>query len=301
MATNSQQQRERRMLAAEMAASRRIGRKIQQLLWKKVPTFGADSLEFIIAFVLFLRAERTFASIRALARTNMVDDAMALVRVMVEKVINAEFIYLSGTGTALDYIQYLAFRSWRDFEDLKAVSPELAPDYSAEVYNELKAASEKAKFRILPDGSQKSRFGRGSDWIDIGLPKRAEIIDEALDTRFNMQGSRSTRILYLTAYKKGAGYLHGTWISVARSLESDMDEGTVDNNGMTQVSLGVKLKDRDPRVAREAMNIANLTAMAMLLFIAKAFGQKSDLAWCAKFTLAYKKELRNAKLGIHKS
>jgi hypothetical protein len=70
---------------------------------------------------------------------------------------------------------------------------------------------------------------------------------------------------------------------------------------MTQVSLGVKLKDRDPRVAREAMNIANLTAMAMLLFIAKAFGQKSDLAWCAKFTLAYKKELRNAKLGIHKS
>src|SRR5450631_4284986 len=150
MVTISQQQRERRMLAAEMAASRKIGRKIQQILWKKMPTFGTDGFEFIIAFVLFLRAERTFASIRTLTRISRVDDAMALVRVMVEKVINAEFIYLSGTDTALDYIQYLAFRSWRDFEDLKNVSPELAPDYAAEVYNELKAASEKAKFKILP-------------------------------------------------------------------------------------------------------------------------------------------------------
>ena len=70
---------------------------------------------------------------------------------------------------------------------------------------------------------------------------------------------------------------------------------------MKQVSLGVKLKDRDPRVAREAMNVANLTAAAMLLFIAKVFGQKSDLAWCAKFTLSYKKELTDAKLGIQKS
>jgi hypothetical protein len=301
MATNSQWQRERRMLAAEMAASRRLGRKIQQLLWKKVPTFDSPSFEFTIALILFLRAERTFASIRSLARTNMVDDAMALVRVMVEKVINAKFIYFSGTDTALDYVQYLAFRSWRDYEEMEAVSPELVPNYSEEERKEMRAASENAKLRTLPNGSQKNRFGRGSDWVDSGLKKRAEFVDEALTARFNMRRSTATQILYLSAYKKSAGYLHGTWISTARSLEFGTNDGTVDSDGLMQLSLGVKLKDSDPRVAIEAMNIANLTAMALVLFIAKAFGQERDLAWCAKFTIAYKEELRNAKIGVHES
>jgi hypothetical protein len=201
----------------------------------------------------------------------MVDDAMALVRVMVEKVINAQYIFLAGTDTALDYIYYLEFRDWRDYEDLKTVAPELAPNYTVEMQKELKKASENAKHKILPDGSKKSRFGRGHDWIDISLSKRALFVDEQIDIKLGKRGSRPTQVLYHTAYKKSAGYLHGTWISVVRSLKSEKREDSIEVNGMVEMSLGIKLKDASPTVAKEAMNISNLTAMAMLLFIAKVF------------------------------
>jgi hypothetical protein len=44
---------DQRALTVELAASREIGRKLQQLLWKKMPTFESNGFEFIIAFVLF--------------------------------------------------------------------------------------------------------------------------------------------------------------------------------------------------------------------------------------------------------
>ncbi len=68
-----------------------------------MPHFVSIGFEFAIAYVLLLRAERTHASIRTLARLRFGDDAFALVRVMVEKTINAEYILLKGTDVALDY------------------------------------------------------------------------------------------------------------------------------------------------------------------------------------------------------
>jgi hypothetical protein len=63
--------------------------------------FEPRSFESPVAHVLFLRAERTLPSIRTLARLRNVDEAFALVRVMVEKVLNAEYILLAGTDAAL--------------------------------------------------------------------------------------------------------------------------------------------------------------------------------------------------------
>lgn len=79
-------------LKVESTAAQELGRKLQQLVWKDMKHMESTGLEFLIAYVLFLRAERTFASIRTLARLGMVDDAFALVRVMIDKIINAEYI-----------------------------------------------------------------------------------------------------------------------------------------------------------------------------------------------------------------
>lgn len=92
MARDSKRERDLQMLEVELAGARKLGRKLQQILWKDMPKFEATGFEFVIAYLLFLRAERTFLSLRTLARLRMVDDAFALVRVMVEKVINAEYI-----------------------------------------------------------------------------------------------------------------------------------------------------------------------------------------------------------------
>lgn len=295
MLRNLKSERDAKILKVELTAARKLGRKLQQLLWKDMPHFEHSGLEFTIAYVLFLRAERTFSSIRTLARLRMVDDALALVRVMSEKVINAEYILLQGTDTALDYIQYHAFRQWRDLQELKLVSPELAPNYTAEFLEKLRKAHDQVKMRTCPDGSQKSRFGRGHDWIDIGLSKRAEIIDETLKKRFSMRAFRSTQILYQSTYKKGAVYLHGMWASLARSLESGPSNSPVDEDGMTEMSFGVRIKDRDPGIAIEALNTANLAAAATILFIGKVFKRKNYLDWVNDFKGPYLEELRAAK------
>lgn len=295
MLRNLKSERDAKVLKVELTAARKLGRKLQQLLWKDMPHFEHSGFEFAIAYVLFLRAERTFSSIRTLARLRMVDDALALVRVMAEKVINAEYILLQGTDTALDYIQYHAFRQWRDLQELKLVSPELAPNYTAEFLEKLREAHDQAKMRTCPDGSQKSRFGRGHDWIDIGLSKRAEIIDETLRKRFSMRAFKSTQILYQSTYKKGAVYVHGMWASLARSLEAGPSNSPVDEDGMTEMSFGVRIKDRDLGIAIEALNTANLAAAATVLFIGKVFKKKKYLDWVNDFKGPYMEELRMAK------
>jgi len=153
-----------RVLKVELAAASKVGRKLQQLLWKDLAHLEKSSfgIEFPISYLLFLRAERTYASIRFLSRQLMVDDAFALVRVMVEKIINAEYILLSGTDTALDYMQYHAFRRWRDFEELRKVSPKTAPNYTPELLARLQNSHDRASTRIFPDGSKRNRFGRGT-------------------------------------------------------------------------------------------------------------------------------------------
>src|ERR1035441_4757826 len=112
-----------RKLAVESDASRRLGRKLQRLLWHDMPMVKHTGVEFAISYLLFLRAERTFSSIRTLSRLQLVDDAFALVRVLVEKVINGEYLLLAGTEPALDFIRYYTFREWRDFEELQSISP----------------------------------------------------------------------------------------------------------------------------------------------------------------------------------
>lgn len=300
IARKSDRIRDLRMFQVELAAAHKLGRKLQQLLWKDMASLKKTGfgVEFPISYVLFLRAERTFASIRLLSRQRMVDDAFALVRVMVEKIINAEYILLTGTDTALDYMQYHAFREWRDFEELRTVNPKIASKYTTEVLERLRSAHDRARTVTLPNGAIRSRYGRGYDWIEMGLSKRAERIDEYLKERFSVKDFRSTQILYHFTYKKGAVYLHGMWASLARSFELEPgDEGAdgdVGKDGNVEINVGIRLKDRNTRVAVDALRTANLVASATILFIGKVFQQKKYVQWVEAFRPLYTEDRRKA-------
>lgn len=93
----------------------------------------------MVAFGLILKAEETSKAIRTLVARKFAEDGLALIRVLVEKILNAAYILLHGPQAATDYIQFLAVMNWRDYQDLKKTMPELAASYYSAVRVALRA------------------------------------------------------------------------------------------------------------------------------------------------------------------
>jgi hypothetical protein len=266
---------------AAMHNSVELGRALQRLLWSKSIEHGSFGFEFAVSYVLFLRVERSLASIRSLVRLGLTDDAMALVRVMVEKIITAEYILLVGMEPAMDFIQFLAFSEWRNYQELQATNPWLAPSYTAKQLRELEAAHDKAKTKVLPSGSVKMRYGRGHDWTELSLAKRAEKVDLLLKER---RFTASTRTMFDASYKKSAAYLHGSFASIARSIEtqSGKDE-TLSDAELQSIEVGFRVRDKAPRLGVDALQTANAAAFQMLGFLAEVLQHKKSREWAYAF------------------
>ena len=289
--------RHKRLLEVEFKASRTLARELRLLTRRDMLKVEPFTLEFAIAYLLFLRTEQTCASVRTLARLGFVDDAFALVRVMVERVVNAEFIYFSGTATALDYLQFGAFREWRDLEELRQFEPTIQSNYTPELLRQLESLHATSEFVDFPDGSRKPRFGRGHEWSQTPLKKRAEFVDRRIAEQFSLNDFRATQILFLSTYKKATVYLHGTWNSLARSIEQGESSPMPNNSDMMQLAIGIKIKDESPKVAVEAMFAANQIALSMILFFGRVFNSRRHLDWGKNFSRRYLREREDAKVS----
>ncbi len=64
-----------------------------------------------------------------------------------------------------------------------------------------------------------------------------------------------------------------------------------------EMSIGIRIKDRNPRVAVEALNTANLAAFSMLLFAGRIFNKRAYLEWVRSFKVEYLQNLRRAREG----
>jgi hypothetical protein len=260
--------------SATMHDSLELGRALQRLLWLKSLDHGSFGFEFAISYVLFLRAERSLAAIRALVRHGLTDDAMALVRVMVEKIITAEYILLVGMEPAMDFIMFQVFSEWRSYQELKERNPVLAPSYTEAALKKLKAAHDKAKLSVMPDGSTKNRFGRGHDWTELSLLKRAERVDILLKDRGL---TAAARMIYDASYKKSAQYLHSSFASIVRSMERrSTDQKTSSESEIRQLELDIVLRDSNVRVGVDALETANAAAFQMLGFLADVLKHKKS-------------------------
>ncbi len=273
------------LLAFKLAKAKSVGRKLQQILWYGDLNLKADSLGFSLAYALFLRAERTFASIQTLARLRLVDDAYALVRTMAEKIINAKFILLKGDDAALDYIEYLPYREWIDVLAFMKSDIRVTNFWTEGERNEMRKAHNEVRTAALPDGSQRKRYGRGSDWLEIGLLRRAQLIDDLLSVKFSSQIFLSAQTLYHLTYPKSSAYLHGTWESLARSVVHK--EAIPDGDGYVRATIQIQLKDESPGVAIEALSTSIAAALEIILFTAKVIGNQRDLRWARTFISSY--------------
>jgi hypothetical protein len=266
---------------AAMHDSVELGRGMQRLLWSKSLDHGTFGFEFAVSYVLFLRAERSLASIRVLVRHGLNDDAMALVRVMVEKIITAEYILLVGMEPTMDFIQFQAFSEWRTYQELKERNPALTPSYTDEQLKKLEAAHDKAKIRITPDGPSRNRYGRGHDWTELSLLKRAEKVDALLKKRHLVV---ATCFMFDASYKKSAEYLHSSFASVARSIERSGDKRkTPDGSGKVELDVDILIRDSGTRIGVDALKAANVAAFQMLAFLVDVLKHKKSRQWALQF------------------
>jgi len=264
-----------------MQDSVELGRGIQRILWSKSLDSHGFGFEFAVSYVLFLRAERSLAAIRLLVREGLTDDAMALVRVMVEKVINAEYILLGGAEPAMDFIQFGAFDDWRTYQEISERHPSLAPQYKKQVSKDLKRMHDEARIKILPDGSAKNRYGRGHDWIELSLLKRSQKVDALLKER---RLPAKTCMMFDGSYKRSAQYLHGSFASIVRSIDAGRDKGKpLIDSGKVEVEVGIRLRDNSPKLGVDALATANAVAFQMLAFLADVLSQQKSKQWVMAF------------------
>ncbi len=266
---------------AVMQESVELGRALQRLLWSKTIDHGSFGFEFAVSYVLFLRAERSLASIRSLVSLDLSDDAMALIRVMVEKIITAEYILLVGMEPALDFVRFQAFSTWRNYDETLKARPDLAPRYTEAVVRELEAAHNVVQFRTLPDGTVRKRFGRGHDWTDLSLSKRAEIVDELLKAR-RPRATAAAVTMFYASYKKSAAYLHSSFESIVRSMEKGETEPSTDPE-LSELRIGIRTRDKGHRLGIETLHIANAAAFQMLAFMAEVLNDEKTRKWAYKF------------------
>ena len=54
------------------------------------------------------------------------------------------------------------------------------------------------------------------------------------------------------------------WASLARSFEQDeQDRAEEDEHGMVSITVGIRMRDENPRIAVQAVNTTNLAAVAI--------------------------------------
>src|SRR2546427_8799260 len=151
----------------------------------------------------------TFHAIKMLAEAGLVDDALALVRVLGECTINALFVASSPIDVANDYADFSDVRAWVEYRDLLKVAPETVQEITPERANQMKEAYEKAI----------GRYKSEKDWCALSLFERAKAIDTAVGDQFPV-----ARIIVNSAWRATSAYVHST----APSIESRVhDEGGV--------------------------------------------------------------------------
>ena len=200
---------------------------------------------------------------------------------MVERIVNAEYILVVGMEAAADYLGFLPFSAWRRYTSILISNPLLAPSYTPEQIAQLEAAHNAARDRSNDDGSvKKNRYGRGHDWTVLNLPGRADEVDRHLKAQAY---KAHARMMYDATYAKSAPYLHGAFLSIARSLELKEAHQDPTEDGMSNVEVGIRVRDKEPRLGLQALKLANVAAFQMHTFLAQMLQHKPSLDWSLGF------------------
>jgi hypothetical protein len=172
-----------------------------------------------IALALFYRALQTHEAMHILIREMLVEDAEALVRVLVEQIVNCAYmITVADDQTADDFIKYPKFWRYKILKDLVATNENRARrSVSIEMEEEIRLEHESLRLRF------KDR--RNGEWcVDGQLHVRAARVDEKLSQVLN-RPSFEYRWMVNSEWRFASSHVH----SMADSLldQVTMAEGTI--------------------------------------------------------------------------
>ncbi len=200
-----------------------------------------------IALTMFYRSLQTHEAIELLLKEKLVEDARALVRVLVENEVNCAYMLVVGDEeTTEDFVKHPRYWKYFLMRDLKAVDE---TRFRQSVPAELEAEIRKDYEELRPRFEKKPR--RNSEWcVDGKLIERAAKVDERF-AEFVKQPYIEFRWLVNSSWRFDSSHVHGSADALLEQVSQSGKEITIEQK-------------YDPEDAAEALYIANL-ALALVL------------------------------------
>jgi hypothetical protein len=206
-----------------------------------------------IAIAMFARCLQTHEATEIVIRKSLVDDALVLVRALVEHAVNSVYMLgIADAQTADAFADYGDYLIYEQFLGLKAADPALM---SIKV-----PAQEEEKMRLRYEAVRAKFDGkRGDKWCaDDTLYKRASRLDHTLR---QPEVNTEWRLLVNAVWRHASTYTHGT----ARALAPQM----IQEGGITTFQRKYTYGE-----AEQALQSANTAVYLSLLPIAVRLGAK---------------------------
>jgi hypothetical protein len=207
-----------------------------------------------IALAMFARCLQTHEATEIVIRQSLVDDALVLVRALVEHAVNAVYMLaIADAQTADAFADYGDYLAYMQFLDLKANDPVLM---SVKV-----PAEQEEKMRVRYEAVRPKFDGkRGDKWCaDDALHKRAARLDHTLR---QPEVNTEWRLLVNAVWRHASTYTHGTARALAQQMIQE-DEVTTFHRKYTY------------QEAEEVLHSANIAIYLSLLPVAVRLGAKN--------------------------
>jgi Family of unknown function (DUF5677) len=190
----------------------------------ETPFVRKDLIFFALADKSLLTAE----AIYILTNRMLVDDAFALIRVLIEGVVNGTYVLQMNDQTANDYADFPDFRDWIEFNQLQAVAPEITNATLTEDVVKMRSKWESVRSRYENNGTN------GQDWCSINLFRRASETDKVVGQPF-----KEMRTLVNLPWRKACIYVHGTAASIQSRVQATGSEITIHRRFETKDAASV--------------------------------------------------------------
>jgi hypothetical protein len=156
-----------------------------------------------VFLLLISKAINTVRGIQSLVERELSDEAIALLRTMIEITVNATYIlHVGGDAQAQRYVDFPMYKRYLSAKRLREVSPALV-SYSSDQWDDMKHDYE----RFKPVYGKDAR-----DWTSVSLYKRAESFD-------NVKAGNKLRVYVRTLYSAACSDVHGDALSVQAHLQ----------------------------------------------------------------------------------
>ena len=224
-------------------------------------------LQDLICLGLFIQAHQSYKAIRVLVNHGLPADAFSVIRSMVEMTINGAYVRRLDADAAFDFVEFTAFKGWRDYQALRGSSPEFAGTFPNSYVSKMKV-----QFDRLSAEMTLNRFGRGHDWTNVGLRNRAELVDQN-NAFLGIGKIFNARILYDFCYRESAPFVHGLFPSIKTLFKFGKLRNLAKENGFVRAKVSVALRNTDPCLAKDALACSNFVAVYLLFLADGLFNQ----------------------------